>query len=277
MPRRAANSPPPPLTQLELQQAITKLIRVAVLWARRSFESDPAPDRAEDQAFLRTLVDAVDAHTSSSRTLVRPSRSTKTPFREDSFVLVEVYEAIHAAATAFKKSTARASARQRLRHELAAALSSRGFPASAAAVQRRFGELTLGSSASEIADQVLGLAELEGYRTVAALRRALARARTIQARRDVSDLEIIQYMLACLNVRREQLHAFAHALWVVRTGGQLLARPANPFIRGTLARGPRARPAPYDRYGAPAAWDDTCGVLDDAHRFGDEDDQEHDG
>ena len=277
MARPKADSPAPALSQRDVQDAVLALMRVAVVWARRSFEQDAPPDRLEDQLFLAKAAALIHEHAGTARTLVRATGSTRAAFREDSFTLLELYEEVYALAEAFGRSSRTANRKEWFKTSVGKALIGKKLPASARRVQREFENFA--GPASALASRVLMLAGLKGYRTRAALKHELERAKQIRARREVSTLELVEYFLACLPVPKENLHELARAVWTVRLGGRLSAVPSGrPGRRSNVSGRVPTVPAPYPRYGAARIADDTEGVLDLEQEFeaGDDDDADSD-
>ncbi|MBK9519669.1 MAG: hypothetical protein IPO09_20545 [Anaeromyxobacter sp.] len=248
----------PPLGQQEVQETMLALLRIATVWARRSFEDDEPRDRPADERLLRAVRALLHDH--QDVPLVNASGSTKVLVRQSSHREYELFNSVHQAlevATADPKEWRRGAARLRLAFRQA------GFSLSSKSAKQYFDNLMMERPPTELAGRVLQMAGFRGYSSVKAVERTLERARAIAARREVSRLEIIEYFLACLQVPEEDLHGNADSINAVVRGGTLARTPSHWHRRSPLSSGmipPWKRPY-YIRYAQRRLSDPTRALL----------------
>lgn len=225
------------LDQLEVQDSVLALIKIATVWARRSFEDVGPLDRDADEELLGRVVELVGAHRNVP--LVAASKGTKLALRESAIRMVECHGALVDVLKAVKKARNVRSQRAALSHQVAAILTRHGCACDLEQARTVVTTLQMGQSPSELAGKVMRRFGLWDYRSVAEARRELPALRAVAARRETTMLETIEYLMACLQVPIERLHEFAAALHAVRHGGELLARPSRPPTRRRSGTRPR--------------------------------------
>lgn len=243
-----------------------KLLRLATVWARRSFEDDEPLDRADDERVLRAVVAALTKHRDVP--LVRSSGGSVV--RESSLRDAKLYRLVLAAVRSHR--AAPIARRGPLSRRLKDAFRRVGIPLHVD-VRTFADELPLGGAPSTLAGQILSKAGMKSYRSIAETKRSAAKARTIRRRRTVTRLEVIEYFLACLQVPEENLFAIAAAVDAVCEGGMLTATPRNWGRRSALGPAPKppSKRPKYVRYGTALLSDATIGVLSDEYQPEDQD------
>ncbi len=249
-------SPKTKLTQLEVQAAVLALARIAIVWARRSFEVDEPLDRPADERLLREVVELVQR--SRDVPLVAARRATKSVLRQSSMLDLERYDAVLGALRDTKRIRNINSRRATLARQVSEILTRTGHACDQQKAKRIVESLAFGDAPSVLAGKILSQAGLKSYRSIAETKRELPRLREIARRRETSSLEVVEYLLACLQVPEESLYNFAGALYAVRAGGTLVATPRHPTRGRALGRLARK---PYARYGAWLIGEPTIGVL----------------
>lgn len=290
----------PKLEQVEVQDAIMALLRIATVWARRSYEDEGPLDRHADEELLRGIVELVRGHRNVP--LVAASKATKVALRESAIRMVECHDALVEALKVARQARNIASQRANVSRRVVGILTTHGCACELEQVRVALSMVNLRLAPSTVAGKVMRQFGLWDYRSVAEARRELPALRAIAARRETTTLETIEYLLACLQVPPAQLYSTATALLVVLGGGQLTAQPrfrrrrptsepstpgvagaqtqlpASPSVRSSLRQVSRGdvprRQRPYARYGASLLGSSELGVLDanDATPDGDNDD-----
>ena len=256
------------LTQQEVQDGVLALIRIATVWARRSFEQDEPRDRPDDERLLGKVIALVRKQRDVP--LVTATGNTKTLLRASSMREFELFQAVHDTLTAAKAAgddEHRIAARLRLAFRYA------GAPCSSADARRYAGNLMMERPPTELAGRVLQMFGLRGYRSAKAIEGSIARAREVASRREASRRELIEYFIACLQVPEEDLHAIAAAVDSVSNGGTLTATPRRWDRRSSLGPAPKhpsERPK-YARYGSALLSDASVGILSDEYQPEDQD------
>ena len=261
---------PQPLTQLEVQEELTKLLRLATAWARRSFERDEPRDRREDEALLNKVCCLTRRH--EDVPLITARGKTKVVLRTSTLADLQRYRTLLRAIVDAQETTPR-SWRARLPSVIADAFTSLGDNCSVPRARRIVEQLPAKGPPTVLADKVLQAAGFRSYRSLKAAEQEEARTKEILRRREVTRLELIEYFLACLQVPEEDLHAIAAAVDSVCKGGTLVATPRRWGRRaafGTAPKHPADRPK-YVRYGAALLSDPSIGLLSDEYQPDDPD------
>jgi hypothetical protein len=263
-----ARKTPTKLTQREVQESIAVLLRIATVWARRSFEEDEPRDRPHDERLLRKVIALVSAHRDVP--LVNASGKTRTLLRESSLHEFELFQSVHDAIRAAKNAS---DEENRIAARLRLAFRRAGGACTSSDARRYAANLSIDRTPTELAGRVLQMAGMRGYRSASAVEGSVARAREVAARRETSRRELIEYFLACLQIPEEDLHGAALALDSIITGGTLKAYPRRWTRRSASwgLRPPGRRPY-YDRYGQPRLDDRTRAELASANLWADVDD-----
>lgn len=257
-----------PLTQREVQEQVLALVRLATVWARRSFEDDEPRDRPVDEHLLRQVVTKLVEHRDVP--LVRaPSGSL---VRESSLAEIRLYRLVLAAIRKYRATPAKS--RRPLSRYVGDAFRRSGYRVTPE-LREFIDEVRSNGSPSSLAGRILARAGFKSYRSIAAFRKAAANARAIRRRRSVTRREVIEYFLACLQVPSADLAAMARAIDSVALGGTLTATPRwtlnrrrhpKPSTSFTISRRPpivRVREgAYYVRYAQPLPGDPTRAELD---------------
>ncbi len=248
----------PPLTQQEVQEAILALMRVAVVWARRSFENDEPRDRPADEALLAKIAALLRDH--ADVPLVTARGKTRIVVRESTLEDLRRYRALVGAITDSKKRSPN-SWRKVLAETVVRAFASIGDPWSESNARRAVAGIKK-TSPTAIAGAILRNAGFRAYRNLRAAELEEARAQGVIRRREASRLELIQYLLTCLQIPEEDLHGAALALDSIMAGGTLKAFPHRWNRRAASwgRRPPDKRPY-YIRYGQPLLHDETRAEL----------------
>lgn len=256
----AAKKKAPKLTQEEVQQAFMKFARLAVVWARRSFESDAPLDRPEDEKLLRELVDALSKHRDIPLIHAHVQGRPPTVVRESS---AQEYDLYCAVLGAIRRGPDTATGLPGSLQEAFRGLGHRCSPARAKEYANAV-RAADGKGPGVQAGRVLQMAGFRGYTSVAAAKKSIAKARDVRARREASRLELVQYFLACLQIPEADLHGAALALESIMAGGTLTAYPQRWNRRAaTWGRRPPGRRPYYIRYGQPLLDDETRAELGD--------------